>query len=194
MTRPLTLTAIAERLGVTLLAAVQWRTRYAGTDRAFPEPDSPDGVTAYWSPDRWPEFEQWYAQHRATPSRKRGRVADADYVTQDDIGRWLGRTGGWIRLLRHDPNSGKVFTPCPVPFPEPDRIVRERNRDIPLWRRERLDAGEFEDWFRALLRGQAETQITAMEIHVQRMKAAQRAHTEAGDRRAGSHSTTPEIR
>jgi hypothetical protein len=94
------------------------------------------------------------------------RISPPGYVNADEVAAWLGRTGGWIRLFR----QGKMVLYAPLP--EPDKLItgqRRHGEQIALWRRERLP--EFEDWFRAHVRGLAEAQIEAMEIHVARLKA-----------------------
>jgi len=93
------------------------------------------------------------------------RLAPPGYITADEAAAWLGRTGGWIRLLRHNK------LPSYAPLPEPDMFTTRQRRPgerIALWRRERLS--EFEDWFRAHLRQGAEAQIQVMEEHVARMR------------------------
>lgn len=73
-------------------------------------------------------------------------------------------SGAWVRETRR----GRL--PNPVPFPAPDGQIRQKNRVIHLWRRERL--AEFEDWYRAHVRALADVQIAAMEENVRRMRGA----------------------
>lgn len=91
------------------------------------------------------------------------------YLSWDQIGEHLGRTGGWFRQLR----SGRV--PCPVPLPEPDEVraygSSRSRQQVALYRSERLP--EFEDWYRAHVRALAEREIAAMEAYVARRKAEQ---------------------
>lgn len=99
---------------------------------------------------------------------KRGpRRRNNGFVTQDEIGAWIGKSGAWVRQIRRPAGTGSVSIPCPIPFPAPDRVIQESSREVPLWRRDRLP--EFERWFRAHVRALADAEIAAMEANVRRL-------------------------
>lgn len=102
---------------------------------------------------------------------KKNYVPDRDgLLSQDQVCAWLGLSGGWMRLL----HSGRI--PCPVPPPKPDVAIRQRNRAIPYWHRDRL--GEFEQWYRKHVQALADQKIAAMEANVARLRRKQLAEAE----------------
>ena len=92
-------------------------------------------------------------------------------ISQDEVSTWLGLTGAWMRLIR----NGRIA--CPVPMPKPDVVVRQSNRAIPYWDRDRL--GEFEQWYRAHIQAIADEKIAAMEANITRLRRERLAAAEA---------------
>ncbi|MFB9297016.1 helix-turn-helix domain-containing protein [Kibdelosporangium philippinense] len=90
MTQYLGASQIARQLGVSTGTVTKWITRFAASGAPFPPPDveiaeTGGRVTRGWSPQRWPDIQQWAAADRYTtrrPGRPRGQHANSKLLNR----------------------------------------------------------------------------------------------------------------
>jgi hypothetical protein len=80
------------------------------------------------------------------------RQAPCGYFTQDELSKRFGMSRTWLRVLR----SGRLR--IYVPFPAPDKTLVQKNRVVPLWRRDRLP--ELENWHRQHVQARDAIEVT----------------------------------
>jgi len=60
------------------------------------------------------------------------------YAGIPEVARWVSRSGVWLHHVR----IGRIATR--EPFPTPDGVLRQKDREVPLWRTDR--ESEIRSW------------------------------------------------